>query len=166
MRFDGNCGAKQSVQRTRQRPVDSGIGDLRTKYTILKMSIVYQTTWGRTSVKMRRIALTVASLWLVTGSIAHAALENATDCPAGAWTDWSTGTGVSISWSFTGISPVVSFQPNRIVFAPLTPAQVQKYEPTLDNLRAAATARKKVTIYWDNVNHTVSTIIVRWDQSC
>jgi hypothetical protein len=45
----------------------------------------------------------------------------------------------------------VSFQPNRIVFgggiAPLTPAQVQKYEPTLDNLRAAATARKKVTIY-------------------
>jgi len=46
----------------------------------------------------------------------------------------------------------------------LTPAQVQKYEPTLDKLRAAATARKKVTIYWDNVNHTVSTIIVRWDQ--
>jgi hypothetical protein len=68
------------------------------------------------------------------------------------------------------ISPVVSFQPNRIVFgggiAPLTPAQVQKYEPTLDNLRAAATAKRKVTIYWDNVNHTVPAIIVRWDQSC
>jgi hypothetical protein len=43
---------------------------------------------------------------------------------------------------------------------------VQKYEPTLDNLRAAATAKRKVTIYWDNVNHTVPAIIVRWDQSC
>jgi hypothetical protein len=119
---------------------------------------------------MWRIALTVASLWMPMGSIAHAALENATECPMGAWTDWSTGTGVSISWSFTGISPVVSFQPNRIVFgggiAPLTPAQVQKYAPTLDNLRAAATAKRKVTIYWDNVNHTVPAIIVRWDQSC
>ena len=113
--------------------------------------------------KTWRIALTVASLWMATGSVAHAASENATECPAGAWTDWSTGTGVSISWSFTGISPVVAFHPDRIVFGggigPLTPAQVQKYAPTLDNLRAAATARRKVTIYWDSVNHIVSTII-------
>ena len=120
--------------------------------------------------KTWRMALAVASLWMAAGSIAQAASQNATGCPAGAWTDWSTGTGVSISWAFQGISGVVAFHPNRIVLgggiAPLTPAQVRKYAPTLDNLRAAAAARRNVTIYWDSANKTVSTIIVRWNQPC
>jgi hypothetical protein len=33
-------------------------------------------------------------------------------------------------------------------------------------LRAAATAQRKVTIYWDDATKVVSTFIIRWDQPC
>ena len=111
----------------------------------------------------------IAALWLAAVPAAQAASTNATGCPSGAWTEWS-GPNVSISWSFQGIGAVVAFQPGRIVYgggiAPLTPPQVQAYAPTLDNLRAAAQARRKVTVYWDNATNLVSTFIVRWDQPC
>lgn len=117
-----------------------------------------------------KLVLIVAGALSAAASAAHAAEQIATGCPAGAWTTWAAGQTVSISWSFQGISPVVAFQPTKIVMgggiAPLTPAQVQTYAPTLDNLRAAATARRKVTIAWDNATKVVSTIIVRWDQPC
>jgi hypothetical protein len=120
--------------------------------------------------KVATLALTVAGAWLGVSGAATAATQNATGCPVGAWTTWAAGQTVSISWSFQGISGVIAFQPTQIRYgggiAPLTPAQAQAYAPTLDNLRAAARARRKVTIYWDDVSKVVSTIIVRWDQPC
>jgi hypothetical protein len=111
-----------------------------------------------------------ALLWAASLGIAQGASQNATGCPNGAWTDWSTGSGVSISWSFQGISAVIAFHPDRIVYgggiAPLNPSQVERYAPTLDNLRAAAEARRAVTIYWDDATKTVGTVIVRWNQPC
>lgn len=93
----------------------------------------------------------------------------ATGCPVGAGTSWS-GKQVSISWAVTGIRASMVFQPKQIVIggraALLTPVQVQAYAPILDNLRAAASARRKVTIYWDEATMVVSMIYVRWDLSC
>ncbi len=109
-------------------------------------------------------------LGLAGASPALAGSQNATGCPTGAWTDWSRPGGVSLSWSFRGIPAVLAFHPTGIVYgggvAPLSPAQVLKYAPTLDNLRAAAQARVAVTVYWDDATNLVSTIIVRWDQPC
>jgi hypothetical protein len=120
--------------------------------------------------KLAKLALTVVGAWFTTCSMAQAATQNATGCPAGAWTTWGPGQTVSISWSFQGVPGVIAFQPTQIRYggaiAPLTPAQAQAYAPTLDNLRAAAQARRKVTVYWDSVTNVVSTIIVRWDQPC
>ena len=100
----------------------------------------------------------------------QAELRNATGCPAGAWTDYSRPGGVSISWSFTNIGPVVAFHPGRMVYgggvAPLNPAQVQAWAPALDNLRAAAASGHPVTVYWDDSSNTVTTLIVRWNQRC
>ncbi|TYB82190.1 hypothetical protein [Maritimibacter fusiformis] len=114
--------------------------------------------------------IAAAALWGALPGAAQAASQNATGRPNGAWTDWSTGSGVSISWSFQGIGAVIAFHPDRIVYgggiAPLSPGQVNRYAPTLDNLRAAATARRAVTIYWDDATNTVGTIIVRWNQPC
>ena len=116
------------------------------------------------------LALTLAGIWFGACSTAHAALQNATGCPLEASTQWAAGQTVSISWSLQGIPPVVAFQPTQIKYggglAPLTPAQAQAYAPTLDNLRAAAQARRKVTIYWDNVTKIVILISVRWDLPC
>lgn len=117
---------------------------------------------------MKRLLCAAAFTALTAPALA--ATQNATGCPAGAWTDWSSGSGVSISWSFQGIGPVIAFHPGRMVYgggiAPLNPAQVERWAPTLDNLRAAAAARRMVTIYWDDSSKTVSTVIVRWNQSC
>lgn len=120
--------------------------------------------------RIQTLALVVAGISLGVFSVAHAAPQNATGCPAGAWTTWGPGQSVSISWSFQGVPAVVAFQPANIIYgggvAPLTPAQAQAYAPTLDNLREAASARRKVSVYWDDATRVVSTFIVRWDQPC
>lgn len=119
--------------------------------------------------RLSTIALVFAALGAGTVSVAEAASQSATGCPSGSWTAWQ-GPNVSISWSFQGIGAVVAFQPGRIAYgggvAPLNPAQVAGYAPTLNDLRAAAQARRPVTVYWDNATNVVSTFIVRWDQSC
>jgi len=70
-----------------------------------------------------------------------------------------------ISWSFSDISGTVMFHPREIKLGAgeiaLTPAQAAVYEPTLRELRAAAEARRKVTVYWDDRTNVVSTFIVR-----
>lgn len=115
-------------------------------------------------------ATAAAILFAASLGTAEAASQNATGCPNGAWTDWSAGSGVSISWSFQGIRAVIAFHPDRIVYgggiAPLSSAQVERYAPTLDNLRAAAAAQRAVTLYWDDATNTVSALIVRWNQPC
>lgn len=116
-----------------------------------------------------KIAVFTAAILLGACGAASAATQSATGCPGGAWSTFS-GLNVSISWSLVGVGPVIAFQPTRVVWgggiAPLTPAQADAYASTLDNLRAAATARRKVIVYYDDVSKTVSTIIVRWDQPC
>ncbi|MBY0422582.1 MAG: hypothetical protein K2Q06_09780 [Parvularculaceae bacterium] len=113
-----------------------------------------------------------ATALTMAATAASAATKNGTGCPAGAWTDYSAPGGVSISWSFSGatIPAVVAFQPTRMVMgggvAPLTPTQVANWSPTLDNLRAAAQAQRQVSVFWDDVTKTVSTVIVRWQQPC
>jgi len=96
-------------------------------------------------------------------------MQNKTGCPIGSWTDYSRGR-VSISWSFQGIGPVMAFHPDRVVYgggvAPLSDADLRKYDQTFEDLRAAAAARRQVTIYWDDASRTVTTFIVRWNQPC
>ena len=115
-------------------------------------------------------ACLAASVMLAGAASAQAAQQNFTACPAGAWTDWAAGQTVSISWVFEGNGVSIAFQPTRIVYggglSPLTPAQAAAYAPALDNLRAAATARRKVSVYYDDASKTVSTFIVRWNQPC
>jgi hypothetical protein len=103
-------------------------------------------------------------------SAAHAEMQHETGCPAGSATEWAADQTVSIDWYFEGIPPVMAFQPAKIVYgggrAPLTPAEAAAYEPTFANLRAAAVARRKVTIYWDDATDVVLSFIVRWDTPC
>lgn len=116
-----------------------------------------------------KMSILAATLVLAACGGAQASPQSATGCPTGAWTTWN-GTSVSISWSFTNVPAVVAFYPNGVVYAgviaSLDPAQAAVYAPTLNDLRAAAAANRKVTIYWDNATKVVSAFVVRWNQPC
>lgn len=119
--------------------------------------------------KIRTLFGAVLAATVAMGA-AQAATQASSACPIRSWAAWTAGQKVSISWAFQGIGPVIAFQPGGIVYgggiAPLTPEQVAAYGPTLNELRMAAQARKKVTIYWDDSTNQVSTFITEWNQPC
>ena len=117
--------------------------------------------------KIQRLAVLALAV-CIAGPTAIAATQEKTGCPISTTSQWSPG--LSIRWVIQDLPGVMAFQPTKIVvggaLAPLTPAQVQAYAPALEDLRAAAQGRKKVTVAWDDATKIVQAMIVHWEQPC
>jgi hypothetical protein len=101
---------------------------------------------------------------------AVAATKEWTGCPVKSFYDVDPGQKLSVSWSVTGESRVVSFQADKILLgggkAMMSASQLAQWTPYLDELRNAASQKIKVQIFYDDTTHVVLAINVIYNQGC
>jgi hypothetical protein len=91
-------------------------------------------------------------------------------CPISGQTDIRNGPRISISWIIEGDARNIAFGPTGIQLGGgignMTAAEAAFYEPVLADLRAAASARRKVTVFYDSSNRAITAIRVNWNDAC
>lgn len=100
----------------------------------------------------------------------EAATKEWIGCPIKSFYAVDPGPMFSVSWSVTGEELVISFQADKILLGGgkgmMSASQLAQWAPYLDELRAAASQRVKLQVFYDDSTRVILAINVLYNQKC